>query len=106
MATAHFHGDKDGKTSPVSGERTTRLMGEGKIDWPSVLQGLLDVGYDGCISTEYEKIHRDYLPEPETGMAHELAYLKRFYSAHRQRESGRFGQARSSPPPERPGGER
>ena len=34
---------------------TTRIVGEGIIPWPAILQGLKDRGYQGWLSLEYER---------------------------------------------------
>lgn len=55
---------------------TTKLLGEGELDWRTVLRELHSIGYEGYLSDEYEKYWKDYLPEPEIGMKHNLEYLR------------------------------
>ena len=60
-------------------KKTSCLMGEGTVNWSEVLTALKEVGYTGYISNEYEKYwHPDDLPEPETGMKHDLNYCKQY----------------------------
>ncbi len=74
----HVH-VKDWSKNQATGERTTCLMGEGDIEWPTVLQVLRELDFSGYICAEYEKCHRPYLPEPEVGLKHELNYLQQFF---------------------------
>lgn len=54
------------------------LMGEGTVNWKAVLPALREIGYTGYISDEYEKFwYPEELPEPEIGMAHNLAFAKK-----------------------------
>jgi L-ribulose-5-phosphate 3-epimerase len=46
----------------------SRIVGEGVLDWPSILQQLKHHGYDGYLSLEYEyRWHPQDLPEPRVG---------------------------------------
>lgn len=52
------------------------LVGEGDVPWARLMPRLLDGGYDGFFSTEFEKRwHPEQLPEAEVGLAHELQEL-------------------------------
>ncbi len=54
------------------------LMGEGTVNWKAVMPTLREIGYTGYISDEYEKFwYPAELPEPEIGMAHNLAYIQK-----------------------------
>lgn len=56
------------------------LMGEGTIDWKTMLKELKKAGYNGYLTDEYEKFwYPDDLPEPEIGMKHNLSYVKRIW---------------------------
>lgn len=58
-------------------KKTSCLMGEGTVNWTAVIPVLKEIGYTGYISDEYEKYwYPADLPEPEVGMAHNLAYVK------------------------------
>jgi sugar phosphate isomerase/epimerase len=43
-------------------------LGQGEINWPLIFAHLLQVGYQGFLSDEYEKLWRPHLPEPEEAM--------------------------------------
>ena len=59
-------------------QRRSALMGQGDVDWPEVLHALEQTGYTGYLSDEYEKHwYPELLPEPEQGMGHNAAYLRR-----------------------------
>lgn len=70
----HVH-VKDWTVSEDGLTRTT-LLGEGDLDWVTVLTALKDAGYTGYLSDEYEKYWKEYLPEPEIGMKHDLKTLR------------------------------
>lgn len=55
------------------------LLGEGEIDWRSIIRELIKRGYNGYLSVEYEVIYRfgELLPPTEVGIRHYLAALKR-----------------------------
>lgn len=58
------------------------VLGEGDVPWDRLMPRLLESGYDGFFSTEFEKRwHPDELPDPETGLAHELAALRALWRA-------------------------
>lgn len=67
-----------------AGTRATTLFGEGQLEWERVLRALVASGYDGYLSDEYEKYWKAYLPGPETGMAQDLAVLRRMLQAIRE----------------------
>lgn len=56
----------------VSGEERavrSRVVGEGEMDWPSILSALATTGYDGQLSLEYEyRWHPQDLEPPITGL--------------------------------------
>ncbi|NOZ20595.1 MAG: sugar phosphate isomerase/epimerase [Planctomycetes bacterium] len=68
----------------VDGEVSNReacLLGEGDIDWPTVLRMLRVKGYDGYLSDEYEKKwHPDKLPDAAIGMKKNREYVLRHIS--------------------------
>ncbi|MGH7142786.1 MAG: sugar phosphate isomerase/epimerase family protein [Planctomycetota bacterium] len=53
-----------------------RLLGEGTIDLPALIAALRGIGYQGLLCDEYEKFWQPDLPDPETGMTHNAAYLR------------------------------
>lgn len=56
----------------------SRMVGEGVLDWPSILQQLKHHGYDGCFSLEYEyRWHPQDLPEPRVGFKRSAETLKK-----------------------------
>ncbi len=60
-------------------ERTvrSRIPGEGIIPWPEIIKQLMEVGYDGYLSLEYERRwHPDDLPLAAQGMKKGADYLK------------------------------
>lgn len=60
-------------------ERTvySRVIGQGMLPWPDILQTLLQHGYDGWLSMEYERRwHSQDLPLAGEGMAEGAAYLR------------------------------
>ena len=60
-------------------QRRSALMGAGNVDWPEALRALVDSGYSGYLCDEYEKHwYPELLPEPEQGMSHNAAYVRRF----------------------------
>ena len=55
----------------------TRIVGEGALPWPQILQKLHDCGYEGWLSLEYERRwHPDDIPDASIGMYRSAAYLK------------------------------
>ncbi len=59
-------------------KKTSCLMGEGTVNWQEVFPALREIGYNGYVSDEYEKYwYPKDLPEPEVGMAHNLAFARK-----------------------------
>ncbi|MFC2026257.1 sugar phosphate isomerase/epimerase family protein [Chloroflexota bacterium] len=61
-------------------ERTirSRPVGEGILDWPAILKQLINTGYDGFLSLEYEyRWHPQDLPEPGAGFKSSADTLKK-----------------------------
>lgn len=55
-----------------------RLMGEGTIPWREFFAELVNAGYDGPASDEYERYwHPDELPPARIGMKRNLEYVRR-----------------------------
>lgn len=55
----------------------TRIVGQGSIKWPEILQMLHDRGYEGWLSLEYERRwHPDDIPDASIGMKESADYLK------------------------------
>ncbi len=55
----------------------TRIVGEGCVKWPQILQLLHDKGYNGWLSLEYERRwHPDDIPDASIGMKQSADYLK------------------------------
>ena len=63
---------------PKESERNvyTRIVGEGIIPWPEILQILYNRGYKGWLSLEYERRwHPDDIPDASIGMKKSIEYL-------------------------------
>lgn len=46
----------------------SRVVGDGVLDWPAILKALVETGYDGYLSLEYEyRWHPQDLPDPLVG---------------------------------------
>jgi sugar phosphate isomerase/epimerase len=55
----------------------SRIPGEGILDWPAILKGLVALGYDGWLSLEYERRWQTIdLPEAAVGMARAHQYIR------------------------------
>jgi len=55
----------------------TRIVGEGIIKWPEILDMVKQRGYDGWLSLEYERRwHPDDIPDASIGMKKSADYLK------------------------------
>jgi len=78
---------KEGNTAFVSDEVShpkeedrnvyTRIVGEGSLKWPQILQLLHDKGYNGWLSLEYERRwHPDDIPDASIGMKKSVEYLR------------------------------
>lgn len=55
----------------------TRIVGEGELDWPGILNAVKERGYDGWLSLEYERRwHPDDIPDASIGMKKSAEYLR------------------------------
>ena len=55
----------------------TRIVGDGSMKWPQILQLLHDRGYTGWLSLEYERRwHPDDIPDASVGMKKSVEYLR------------------------------
>lgn len=55
----------------------SKIVGEGVIPWPAILQAMKDRGYDGWLSLEYERRwHPQDIPDASIGMKRSAAYLR------------------------------
>lgn len=70
------------EVATVSGEDRavrSRVVGDGEMDWPAILSRLLDRGYDGAFSLEYEyRWHRADLPPPPEGFRRGAERLRNY----------------------------
>lgn len=57
-------------------EHEACLMGEGEVNLPGLINFLQKQGYNGWLCIEYEKKWHPYMPDPRSGVAHDLQYLK------------------------------
>ena len=57
----------------------TRIVGQGCLDWPGILQMMTDYGYDGeWLSLEYERRwHPDDIPDASIGMKESAKYVRK-----------------------------
>ena len=64
---------------PDESERNvyTRIVGEGIIPWPEILQEVRKHGYEDWLSLEYERRwHPDDIPDASIGMKKSVEYLR------------------------------
>ena len=55
----------------------SRIVGQGEMDWFSILRGLKEQGYDGWLSLEYERRwHPQDLPPANSGMRESARYIR------------------------------
>lgn len=60
----------------------TRIVGEGSLKWPQILQLLHDKGYEGWLSLEYERRwHPDDIPDASVGMKKSAEYLRECFKS-------------------------
>lgn len=58
----------------------TRIVGQGCIKWPEILQMMHEHGYEGWLSLEYERRwHPDDIPDASIGMKASADYLKQCF---------------------------
>jgi L-ribulose-5-phosphate 3-epimerase len=70
------------KDLQVLGHRKHRptLVGQGHVPWQDLMPVLARAGFDGYFSTEFEKRwHPEILPDSRTGLASELASLRKLW---------------------------
>ena len=59
----------------------TRIVGEGVVPWPEILQDMKDRGYRGWFSLEYERRwHPQDIPDASVGMKQSADYLRSCFS--------------------------
>lgn len=61
----------------VANDRTQTLLGEGDVDWASVMRGLEEIGYDGHIGVECHAAKTEQMGGAEI-VAIEIATLRKF----------------------------
>lgn len=62
----------------------SRVVGDGELDWPGIVAALLNSGYDGALSLEYEyRWHPQDLPEPAEGLRRGAETLREYLGAAR-----------------------
>ena len=60
----------------------TRIVGEGSLRWPQILQMLHNRGYEGWLSLEYERRwHPDDIPDASIGMKRSVEYLRDIFNS-------------------------
>lgn len=58
----------------------TKIVGEGSIKWPNIIQKIYDKGYEGWLSLEYERRwHPDDIPDASVGMKKSAEYLRKCF---------------------------
>jgi L-ribulose-5-phosphate 3-epimerase len=56
---------------------TSKVLGEGILPWPKIIEGLQQIEYDGWLSLEYERRWApNDLPDADIGMRKSVTYLK------------------------------
>lgn len=71
--TARVHADERAVTS--------RVVGEGSLEWSRILRRLREVGYNDVLSLEYEyRWHPQDLADPETGFRRGAVHLRTLLS--------------------------
>lgn len=68
---------------PDESERNvyTKIVGEGMIEWPEILNRVKEQGYDGWLSLEYERRwHPNDIPDASIGMKQSIDYLRTILS--------------------------
>ncbi len=61
----------------VAGRRVACPVGDGCVPWDRILPALVEAGYDGPLSYEYErKWHPDELPPADVGLARSIAHVR------------------------------
>lgn len=67
--------------SMINGEQHPRIVGKGQVPWDKILNRLIEYGFDGCLSLEYERRwHPDELPPAEEGVRESKEYIQRILS--------------------------
>lgn len=81
-----LHADKPLTTSSVASidkanrVHASRMIGDGILDWPGVIDGLRAVGYDGSYSLEYEyRWNPEDLPDPSIGFPESARRLRAMF---------------------------
>lgn len=58
----------------------SKIVGEGELNWPEILQMMKDKGYNGWLSLEYERRwHPNDLPDAAIGMKKSADYLRKCF---------------------------
>jgi L-ribulose-5-phosphate 3-epimerase len=79
--SARFQATKVAVVDEDERQVRSRVVGDGILPWGSILEALIDVGFDGWLSLEYERRwHPQDLPPAQEGMARGAAELRRLLS--------------------------
>ena len=57
-------------------------FGQGNVGWPEVLAALVEIGYEGFVSDEYERCWHPELPPAETAMKQHVDWLRAWRAAN------------------------
>lgn len=82
-----FVASETARVKPEERAVRSRVVGDGIIPWAPILQTLIDLGYDGPLSLEYEyRWHPQDLPEPEDGFRRSASHLRELLSHAQPRQ--------------------
>ncbi|QJU56329.1 sugar phosphate isomerase/epimerase family protein (plasmid) [Herbiconiux sp. KACC 21604] len=80
--TAPFRASDTARVKPEERAIRSRVVGTGVLPWPDVIGELVQRGYDGALTLEYEyRWHPQDLPEPEIGFTESARALRAILEA-------------------------
>lgn len=81
-----FVASETARVKPEERAVRSRVVSEGIVPWAEILPQLLDLGYDGPLSLEYEyRWHPQDLPVPEEGFRRSALKLREILSSTQSR---------------------
>ena len=73
----HVHAKDFAGRGPDDKAGRQTILGEGDLGWPAVIRKLVEIGYHGFLSDEFEKHWKRELPEPEDWFPRSRAAMAR-----------------------------